>query len=390
VPRRAARLLLTAAVLAGLAATVLPAGAAPVTRAPGKAIEIYSPYQGQSTCNPAPKAGTLALSRLVMAAYPGSGSSGIARDCSIGGRSEHKEGRAWDWAVSYANPRQRAQAADFVHWLFATDVYGNRFAEARRLGVMYVIWNHKIWSAAQANAGWRKYTGADPHTGPMHISLSWAGALKRTSYWTGAVSPILKAPTPVPASPAKPTTPTKVLEPPTTDRPDTGTDTGGRGDSGYDGHGRDRYDGPPLLLEGEKTVDVLASNDGATTGFGVMAGRNYLLTVTGVYAYGDNPMSADAECSRWPSDGYWHRRTQWEGRSATGALDLTINGRQTNWTPLVDDGNDCDTTSHTYTLVIKARRSGPLRLSVNDDKRDDNGGGLHVVVRALESASPTD
>ena len=398
-PRRSVRLLLAALLLGGIAATVLPAEAAPVTRAPGRAIEIYSPYQGQSTCNPAPKPGTLALSKLVMAAYRGSGTLGIARDCSIGGRSEHKEGRAWDWTVSYANARQRAQAADFVHWLFATDVYGNRFAEARRLGVMYVIWNHKIWSAAQANAGWRRYTGPDPHTGHMHISLSWAGALKKTSYWTGAVSPILKAPTPTPgrpSTPSKPSTPAAPaprapVEPPTTDLPDTSRGSGDGNDGGHGyGHGHDQYSGPPLLTEGEKAVDVLSTNDGVTTSFGVMADRNYLLTVTGVYAYGDNPMSADAECSRWPSDTYWHRRTQWEGRFSTGALDLSINGRQTNWTPLVDDGNDCDTTTHTYTLVIKARRSGPLRLSIADDKRDDNGGGLHVVVRALDSGSPTD
>jgi hypothetical protein len=382
--RRPLRLLLAALFLGGLTVSALPADAAPVTRAPGRAIEIYSPYQAQSTCNPAPKVGTLALSKLVIAAYPGSGSSGIARDCSIGGRSEHKEGRAWDWTVSYANARQRAQAADFVHWLFATDVYGNRFAEARRLGVMYVIWNHKIWSAAQANAGWRRYTGADPHTGHMHISLSWAGALKKTSYWTGAVSPVLKAPTPAKPAPAKPATPAKPVEPPTTDAPDH-NDNGGSGS-----HGRDRYDGPPLLVEGERAVDVLASNDGVTTSFGLMADRNYLMTVTGVYAYGDNPMQADAECSRWPKDTYWHRKTQWEGRSSTGALDLSVNGRSTSWTPLVDDGNDCDTTTHTYTLVLKARRSGALRLSIADDKRDDNGGGLHVVIRALENVSPTD
>ena len=386
-PRRPVRLLLAALLLGGLTVSMLPADAAPVTRAPGRAIEIYSPYQGQSTCNPAPKVGTLALSKLVMAAYPGTGSSGIARDCSIGARSEHKEGRAWDWTVSYASARQRAQAADFVHWLFATDVYGNRFAEARRLGVMYVIWNHKIWSAAQASAGWRTYTGADPHTGHMHISLSWAGALKKTSYWTGAVSPVLKAPTPTPGRPSTPapTSPRPPVEPPTTDAP-ADHDHTDRGD----GDGRNRYTGPPLLVDGERALNVLASDDGVTTSFGVMAGRNYLMNVTGVYAYGDNPREADAECSRWPSDTYWHRKTQWEGRSSTGALDLTVNGRSTSWTPLVDDGNDCDTTTHTYTLVFKARRSGPLRLAVADDKRGDNGGGLRVTVRALENSSPTD
>jgi hypothetical protein len=180
--------------LGALTVSVLPAAAAPVTRMPSKAIEVMSPYQAQSTCNPTPKPGTLALSKLVMAAYPGTGTSGISRDCSIGGRSEHKEGRAWDWHVAYSNPKQRAQAVDFAHWLFATDPYGNTFAQARRLGVMYVIWNHKIWSSYNAGAGWRPYTGPDPHTGHMHISLSWAGAQKKTSYWTGAVSPVLRAP----------------------------------------------------------------------------------------------------------------------------------------------------------------------------------------------------
>jgi hypothetical protein len=383
VPRRSlltARLLRPAlvALLAGsaaLAATV-PADAAPVTRVPGKAIEIYSPYQAQTTCNPAPKPGTLALSKLVMAAYPGTSSSGIARDCSIGGRSEHKEGRAWDWHVSYASAKQRAQAADFVHWLFASDVYGNRFAEARRLGVMYVIWNHKIWSASQAGSGWRTYTGADPHTGHMHISLSWAGAQKRTSYWTGVVSPILKAPTPVKApvkSQPAPEAPATANQPP----PPTSAQ-------------EDDLHGLPAFTEGEHTVDVLSTNGGTTTPWAVKAGRHYLVTAIGMYAYGDGVESADAECSRWAKDSYWHRKAQEEGRSSTGALDLTINGRSTSWTPLVDDGNDCDTTTHTYTLVVQARQSGPLRFAINDRDRSDNGGGIHLVVRALDTVSPTD
>jgi hypothetical protein len=374
------RPLLAALLLVGLAATLLPATgatAAPATRVPGKAIEILSPYQSQTTCNPAPKPGTLALSKLVLAAYPGTGSSGIARDCSIGGRSEHKEGRAWDWHVSYANAQQRAQAADFVHWLFAKDPYGNSYSQARRLGVMYVIWNKKIWSASQAGSGWRAYTGADPHTGHMHISLSWAGAQKKTSYWTGTVSPVLKAPTPVkapiPATPAPAEAPATANEPLPAD------------------HAHDANpSGLPVLVTGERAVDVLSTNDGRTTPFAVKAGHHYLLTVTGMYAYGVHPMSADAECTVWPNDTYWHRKSQWEGRSSTGAYDLTVNGRSTSWTPLVDDGNDCDTTTHTYTLILQARRTAPLALAINDPKRSDNGGGLHVTIRALDVFSPTD
>jgi hypothetical protein len=381
--RFAAVLVLVGAVLGSTLGSTSPAAAAPVSRVPGKAIELLTPYQSQSTCNPAPKVGTLALSKLVLAAYPGTGSSGIARDCSVGGRSEHKEGRAWDWTLSYADPKQRAMAADFARWLFAPDAYGNTYAQARRLGVMYVIWNHKIWSAYAAGSGWRPYTGADPHTGHMHISLSWAGALKKTSYWTGTVSPVLKAPAPgqAPVAPAHPAPPLPQF-PQLPDAP--------RHD--HDGRPVDNppVDTRPVLVDGERSLDVLSTNEGVTSTFAVKAGRHYLLTTTGMYAYGVHPMSADAECTVWPKDTYWHRSSQWEGRTSSGAYDLTVDGRWASWTPLVDDGNDCDTTTHTYTMVIQARRDGPLQLSIADPKRADNGGGLRVVVRALDTRSPTD
>jgi hypothetical protein len=56
---------------------------------------------------------------------------------------------------------------------------------ARRLGVMYIIWNGRIWGSYRAAEGWRSYGGANPHTDHVHFSFSRAGALKQTSYWTG-------------------------------------------------------------------------------------------------------------------------------------------------------------------------------------------------------------
>lgn len=35
----------------------------------------------------------------------------------------------------------------------------------------YVIWDHKIWSRARASEGWRPYTGKNPHTRHMHVSV---------------------------------------------------------------------------------------------------------------------------------------------------------------------------------------------------------------------------
>jgi hypothetical protein len=380
-------LLLLGALVVSVLAAALPAAAAPLTRVPGKAIEVYSPYQPQKACAPTAQPGTLALSRLVMAAYPGTGSSGIVVGCSSGGLSEHKEGRAWDWRVNYANARQRAQAADFVRWLFATDAFGNRFAQARRLGVMYVIWNNKIWGSYDAGAGWRPYKGSDPHTNHMHISLSWAGALKKTSYWTGAVAPVLRSPAlpkpvPVKPAPAKPAIPAKPA-PAKPANPAKPAAPAPAAPPPHD-HDHDAEDAMPILDSGERTIDVSAADEGLPTPFALQRGRRYLLTVTGSYAYGADPMTADAECSRWPDDRDWHRQSPWERGSRSGHLDLSVNGRSVSWRPKVDDGSGCDTTTHTYTLVVQVRRDGPLYLEIADDRRSDNAGGLRVVVRALD------
>ena len=148
-------------------------------------IEGYAAYQPQQSCDPTAKKGTLALRDTLLKTYPGSRNLGISRACSAGGRSEHKEGRAFDWGVNVNNPAQKAQAENFIGRLFATDDHGNRHALARRLGVMYVIWNRRIWSAYRVNDGWRPYSGASAHTDHVHISLSWAGGRGQTSYWTG-------------------------------------------------------------------------------------------------------------------------------------------------------------------------------------------------------------
>ncbi|MDX6267254.1 MAG: hypothetical protein QOD70_1994, partial [Frankiales bacterium] len=102
--------------------------------------------------------------------------------------SEHKEGRAWDWGVSASNPTQVNQVNALLGWLLKTDQYGNAFANARRLGIMYVIWNQRIWKAYDPR--WTSYSGADPHTGHVHFSFGWNGARKVTSYWDGTVAPI--------------------------------------------------------------------------------------------------------------------------------------------------------------------------------------------------------
>lgn len=197
--RALAGLLAGVALLTAVVLPASPAAAAPQPPLFGSAIEAFSPYQGQTACDPVARAGVVAFRDLVLATYPGTGDSGIVRACSIGGTSEHKEGRAWEWRVSTGDPVQAEQVEDFQAWLLAPDEFGNPGAMARRLGVMYIIWDTRIWKSYQASRGWQPYTGASPHTDHVHISFSWAGALGATSYWTGQVATVMTRPVPPPS-----------------------------------------------------------------------------------------------------------------------------------------------------------------------------------------------
>jgi hypothetical protein len=177
---------------APLAASSTPALAAPtLVSGPqarsavfGQAIDPYAPYVGQWLCDPTPKAGVVDVLNLVRAAYRPRW-WGIAGTCASRSTSEHKEGRGLDIAFDATSPRERAAAEDFLHWLLAPDQYGNQHAMARRLGVMYVIWNHRMWRSYRPQDGWQPYTGtANPHTDHIHLSFSWQGALRQTSWWT--------------------------------------------------------------------------------------------------------------------------------------------------------------------------------------------------------------
>ncbi len=152
-------------------------------------VEALQPYVGQTGCDPVAKPGVLAFQSLLMSTYRDTGTLGIVRDCGIGGQSEHKEGRALDWAVSAFNANQAAEVQSVTDWLTAT-VNGVPAANARRFGIMYMIWNHRIWGAYKLDQGWQPYTGPVPHTDHVHFSFGWNGAKKSTSWWTGQVAPI--------------------------------------------------------------------------------------------------------------------------------------------------------------------------------------------------------
>lgn len=154
------------------------------------AVERLTPYLPQVDCDPTAKPGTTALRTLLLHTYGGR-DLGITRACGIGATSEHKDGRAFDWGLAASNPVERAVAQQFLTWLLAIGPDKLPSYNARRLGVMYVIWDGRIWGAyTTTNGGWKSYGGAEAHTDHIHLSLSWAGAMKRTSFWTGKAAPV--------------------------------------------------------------------------------------------------------------------------------------------------------------------------------------------------------
>lgn len=150
----------------------------------GTSIDAHLGYMPQSTCSPTAKPGTTALLSALIKTWGGS-SSGISRQCGVGATSEHKEGRALDWRMDMKSASQRARVKQATDWLTA-----NNGEVAYRLGVMYIMWNQQIWSLYYRELGWRKLADRGSYTANhknhVHISLSWDGAMKQTSWWTGA------------------------------------------------------------------------------------------------------------------------------------------------------------------------------------------------------------
>lgn len=175
----------------GLPGAAVPAIAQPLP----EGYDTPPEYEGQAQCDPTPKPGTQALADLMKATYGANQTIWIPRACTVGGQSEHKEGRALDWMTDVRDPQGRANAEAFLTWLLAPDQFGRPYGNAMRLGVMYIGWNDRIWRGYDVERGWTELKGcfnktersADTvcHRNHIHISLTWDGASGRTSFWTG-------------------------------------------------------------------------------------------------------------------------------------------------------------------------------------------------------------
>ena len=158
-------------------------------------LDAASFYEKQTVCDPTARPGATALANLLLTTY-GPTTIYIPRTCTSS-TSEHFDGRAVDWMRSARVPAEKEMAEAFVAWLLAPGADGTPHEMARRLGIMYIIWNSRMIRMYDPGRGWTEYrgclaagssgTGLDTacHRNHVHLSMSWDGAAGLTSWWSG-------------------------------------------------------------------------------------------------------------------------------------------------------------------------------------------------------------
>jgi hypothetical protein len=301
----------------GAAAVAAPRHLPPPPPTPHEhaAIEGLAADQAEFFCRKTVERGVKAFEKLVLANYPKTRSDGDLRGCDDGASSEHKDGRAWDWGVDHRIAKQRADGKSMLRWLFATDSHGNKDAMFRRLGLMYIIWDKRIWGSWSQR--WEPYSCSGPtlcHVNHMHFSFGWAGAEEKTSFWTGKVSPQVEPPLP-----------------------------------------------RLTARHAHRTLRVTAQNGSNEALWLVKGGDTYRVVATGVLHHGKKVV-ADAHCAK--SAGSW--------RPSAG---VSLDGDQVRswserWVPTHDTGDGCNAKDHTYRLVLTPAASSTVIAQLSGDAGD--------------------
>jgi hypothetical protein len=155
-----------------------------------------STYDSATHCDPRVKPGMLMLQQWLE--HNVRGTFWGSYRCEKWGKhsaSLHAENRAIDWHLSVHSRADRRAAAGLIALLLAPDSAGNPQALARRMGVEELIWNCRYWAAGMPD--FEPYSvcytkrgkprrGVDDttaHRDHVHIGMTKAGALGRTSFW---------------------------------------------------------------------------------------------------------------------------------------------------------------------------------------------------------------
>lgn len=129
---------------------------------------LYVGYEPARSCTGSAAPGARALMSWFLGAYSTQGGRnlGIYNCRTVAGSattSLHGEGRAADLGVPVG-----------AGW--AQTLADQLRLNSAELGIQCVIHNRKIWSGSYPTAGWRTYTGTNPHLDHLHVELSRSAA----------------------------------------------------------------------------------------------------------------------------------------------------------------------------------------------------------------------
>jgi len=155
--------------------------------------EPYASYDEQTRCKRAAQPGTRELAAWIHRQFKGGTPVTKVRSCRTSGTTEHKDGRAIDWMMDVRKKAHRKAVKAFLTRLFAEDRDENPHALARRMGVMYVIWNDRMWASydrfqvkpyrSSSCKRLARCSATLRHRDHVHISLSKAGGRGLTSWY---------------------------------------------------------------------------------------------------------------------------------------------------------------------------------------------------------------
>lgn len=77
-------------------------------------------------------------------------------------------------------------ARDFTHDPAKLNMHGvaDILTAHRDPRIKYIIWNRRIWNKSE---GWKAYTGSNPHTSHLHLSVVASPACDSTAAWAGFI-----------------------------------------------------------------------------------------------------------------------------------------------------------------------------------------------------------
>ncbi|GIJ64055.1 hypothetical protein [Virgisporangium aurantiacum] len=182
-----------AAVVTAAAVVLMPvtahAATPPATPPFNRAIDGYAANDPVTSCDAGIKPGLQDFRSFIKNRYGLGNTIDFVVGCDLSGPGGHDQGRAWDWGNDVGDPADVDKVDTVLGWLLDTDVYGNRHAMARRLGINFIIWNRRIIFLTPGGAKtWEPYScngsASSCHTNHVHFEMSWAGARRQTTWWT--------------------------------------------------------------------------------------------------------------------------------------------------------------------------------------------------------------